>query len=190
MKKILAIIVVIVGLLAVIDQTLLKRDFVDPESKVEKYERLANPETVPVGLKVDYRAPDFTLKDMNGKVVSLEDYKGKKILLNFWATWCPPCREEMPHMQELYEEYKNDGFVVLAVNMVNTEKNPVVVEDFVEEFQLSFPILLDEYGEVAYQYEVLSYPTSYFIDTDGIIRSKVIGALNKKYMYEEMIRLP
>lgn len=190
MKKILLVIAVIVGLLVIIDQTVLKRDFVDPNSKVEKYQRLANPENLPVGLKVDHRAPVFTLKDLNGKVVSLEDFKGKKILLNFWATWCPPCRDEMPDMQELYQEYKNEDFVVLAVNMVNTEKNTAVVEEFVKEFQLSFPILMDEYGETSYRYEVLSYPTSYFIDSDGIIRSKVIGALNKNYMYEEMIRLP
>lgn len=191
MKKFLLIFVSIIILLVIIDRTILKKNSGNNDSiQSAKYERMENPESLPVGLKIEERAPSFSLMTLEGKEVTLEDFRGKKILLNFWATWCPPCKEEMPDMEALYEEYKEDDFVVLAVNVTITEKNREDVHKFAEEYKLSFPILMDESGKVASQYDILSYPTSYFIDSDGVVRAKIVGGIKKEVMYKEMILLP
>ncbi|GIN60913.1 hypothetical protein J27TS8_09060 [Robertmurraya siralis] len=191
MKKFLFIFVSIVILLFIIDRTILKQSS-DDSDKVsgEQYEKIADPDSLPVGVKKEERAPSFAITTLDGEDVTLDDYKGKKVLLNFWATWCPPCRKEMPDMQQLYEENRDDDFVVLAVNMTNTEKKRSDVVQFVDHYQLSFPILMDENGKVAQQYEILSYPTSFFIDSDGVIRGKIVGEMSKEMMYKEMILLP
>lgn len=191
MKKFLFIIASIVILLFIIDRTILKQSN-DDSDKVsrEQYEKMEDPDSLPVGLKKEERAPSITITTLDGEDVTLEDYRGKKILLNFWATWCPPCRKEMPDMQRLYEENHDDDFIVLAVNMTNTEKKRSDVARFVEQYQLSFPILMDENGKVAQQYEILSYPTSFFIDSDGVIRGKIVGEMSKEMMYKEIILLP
>ncbi|MEK4147700.1 TlpA disulfide reductase family protein [Robertmurraya sp. FSL W8-0741] len=191
MKKFLFIFVSIVILLFIIDRTILKQSS-DDSDKVsgEQYEKIADPDSLPVGVKKEERAPSFAITTLDGEDVTLDDYKGKKVLLNFWATWCPPCRKEMPDMQQLYEENRDDDFVVLAVNMTNTEKKRSDVVQFVDHYQLTFPILMDENGKVAQQYEILSYPTSFFIDSDGVIRGKIVGEMSKEMMYKEMILLP
>lgn len=191
MKKVLLIIALIVVLLFIVDKTILQdEEFVDQTEQVDQYEKLSNPESLPIGLKPENRAPSFSLTNLNGETVNIEDFKGKKVLLNFWATWCPPCKKEMPDMENLYKEYKDKDFVVLGINMTHTEKSEEVVSAFVKEYRLSFPILMDKNGEVSYQYELLSYPTTYFIDSDGVIRSKVVGELSKEHMYREMMKLP
>lgn len=191
MKKFLLIFASIVILLVIIERTILKNNHdMNDQLLHDQYERMENPDALPVGLKVEERAPSFALVTLEGEEVTLEDFRGKKILLNFWATWCPPCKEEMPYMQELFEDYKKDDFVVLAVNVTITEKNRDDVDKFITEHELSFPILMDESGKVARQYEVLSYPTSYFIDSDGVIRAKIVGGVSKEMMYKEMIQLP
>lgn len=191
MKKFLLVAAIIVVALFIIDITILQDDgLVEKTTEGNQYERYEDPSSLPIGLDLEERAPSFTLSTLDGKTVSLEDYKGKKILLNFWATWCPPCKAEMPDMQEMYEENKEKDFVVLGVNVTVTEKNADDVSTFVEDYQLSFPILMDVKGKVAHQFEILSYPTSYFIDSDGVIRGKVIGALSKETMYKEMSLLP
>ncbi|MGG0716885.1 TlpA disulfide reductase family protein [Robertmurraya massiliosenegalensis] len=191
MKKFLLIFVSIIILLVIIDRTILKKNSGENDSiQSAQYERMEDLESLPVGLKIEERAPSFSLTTLDGKEVTLEDFLGKKILLNFWATWCPPCKEEMPDMQELYVEHKEDDFVVLAVNVTITEKNRDDVNKFVEEYELTFPILMDESGKVANQYEILSYPTSYFIDSDGVVRAKIVGGLSKEVMFKEMILLP
>jgi peroxiredoxin len=191
MKKFLLVAAIIVIGLFIIDITILQDDgLVEKSTNGNTYERYEDPDALPLGLDLEERAPSFTLTTLDGKTVTLEDYKGKKILLNFWATWCPPCKAEMPDMQQMYEEHKNEDFVVLAVNVTVTEKKAEDVSAFVEEYGLTFPILMDEKGKVAHQFEILSYPTSYFIDSDGVIRGKVIGALSKESMYKEMSLLP
>lgn len=191
MKKILLVIGIIVILLFLLEFTVLKDKKLDNQSnQSETYERMENPDLVPLGLDPEERAPSFTIQTLTGETVSLEDFRGKRILLNFWATWCPPCKEEMPDMQTLYNEFKDQDFVVLAVNVTITEKSSEVVTKFVEDYDLNFPILMDEKGEVAHQYEILSYPTSFFIDSDGIIRKKIVGGLSKKVMQSEMSLLP
>jgi peroxiredoxin len=119
-------------------------------------------------------APDFTLKTPEGKEFTLSELKGNAVLVNLWATWCPPCRAEMPAIQKMYDEYKDQGFVVLAVNST-IQDNPLEIPIFTAEYNLTFPILLDELGDVSRMYQVRSLPSSYFINRLGIITEVVIG---------------
>jgi cytochrome c biogenesis protein CcmG/thiol:disulfide interchange protein DsbE len=121
-----------------------------------------------------FLAPDFSLKTTGGESFTLSNLRGQAVLVNLWATWCPPCRAEMSAIQNLYGEYKDQGFVVLAVNMTYQDDYSAI-EPFVKEYQLSFPILLEETGDVAKKYELRSLPSSFFIDRDGIIQEVVIG---------------
>ena len=127
-----------------------------------------------VPAKVDYAAPDLILEDLDGNTVSLKDYLGSVVLVNLWATWCPPCRAEMPAIEKVYQEYKDQGFVVLAINMTYQD-DPFEVVPFTEQYGLTFPILLEETGDVASAYQLNSLPSSFFINRDGIIDDIVIG---------------
>lgn len=125
-----------------------------------------------------FLAPDFELVTLEGEIVSLSNLRGKIVLVNFWASWCPPCRSEMPAMQKIYQEHGPDDFVILAVN--NTRRDTLSdVENFVTEQGLTFPILLDSNGQVSSLYQVHSLPTSFFIDRDGIIYEIIIGGMNE-----------
>ncbi len=122
-------------------------------------------------------APDFTLKTVEGKEISLSDLKGKAVLINLWASWCPPCRYEMPGIQAAYEKYKSKGLVVLGIDFT-VQDNLQDVKAFIQELHLTFPILLDETGDVsAGLYGMRGLPTSFFIDTDGVIQRIQIGAI-------------
>lgn len=134
-------------------------------------------EDTEIGIKKGNIAPDFELLSLDGEAVKLSDFAGKKVILNFWATWCPPCRAEMPHMEKFYEKY-GKGAVVLAVNLTHTEKKQSNVSTFVEDFELSFPIVMDEEGDVTGMYQVFAYPTSYMIDSQGIIQEIYRGAMD------------
>ncbi|WP_052455615.1 TlpA disulfide reductase family protein [Bhargavaea cecembensis] len=149
----------------------------------------ANPDAVveelpEMGLKPGELAPDFELATLDGKTASLSDYRGKKVVLNFWATWCPPCREEMPHMQRYYEENGGgEAFEIVAVNATETERgNGKAVAPFVEELGLTFPILMDEKGNTSELYEILFYPVTYIIDEDGVVIEQVMQPLTEKMM--------
>ena len=126
--------------------------------------------------EVKDKAQEFELQNLRGETVKLSDFRGKPVLVNFWATWCGPCRIEMPVIQEYYRRYKSD-FVVLAVN-IDESKN--TVQSFVDEYQLDFPVLLDQGGKVTDAYRVRGFPTSIFIDRDGNIRYQHIGALSEE----------
>lgn len=131
-------------------------------------------------------APDFAVYDLEGRVVQLSDFRGEKpVFINFWATWCPPCEREMPDMQRLYAE-RGDEFELLAVNFL--EHRPQVTP-WVEAMGLEFPILLDVTGDVSSRYGVWSYPTSVFIDKDGIVRGRVSGELSYAIMEDFIDRI-
>ena len=119
------------------------------------------------------KAQNFVLKDLNGNLVRLDDFRGTVVFLNFWATWCPPCRVEMPSMEKLYKEFKNKKFIILAVDM---QEGSETVRKFKEKFKLSFPILLDEDGVVASYYGVRGIPATYFIDREGYLYAVAMGA--------------
>jgi peroxiredoxin len=121
-----------------------------------------------------FLAPDFELKTPTGETIELSDLRGKAVLVNLWATWCPPCREEMQTIEKVYQEYKEQGFTVLAVNMTYQD-DPLAVMPFVNEQKLTFPILLDESGHMGNANQLRSLPSSYFIRRDGIINEVVIG---------------
>jgi len=122
----------------------------------------------------DFMAPEFSLQTLDGKTVTLSDLRGQAILVNFWATWCPPCKAEMPAMQKIYDDYKDQNFTILAINMTHQDEVGNI-PDFLNRYGLSFPVLLEESGQVAKTYQVRSLPTSFFIDPDGIIQDIVIG---------------
>ncbi|MBC8061285.1 MAG: TlpA family protein disulfide reductase [Clostridiaceae bacterium] len=124
-------------------------------------------------------APDFTLKDLNGNEVSLVDYRGKNVYLNFWATWCPPCRSEMPEIEKLYQETKDGDLVILAIDIGEDNKT---VTNFIKENQYNFKVLLDEKNEIASAYGISSIPVSLFIDKDGYIVNQQIGAMSLEQM--------
>ncbi len=121
-----------------------------------------------------FLAPNFTLDTLDGGTVTLSNLRGQVVLLNIWASWCPPCRAEMPAMQRVWEEYQEQGVVVLAVNSTGQD-TPADAQAFVSENGLTFPIPLDTGGEVTRLYRVSSLPTSFFIGADGVIREVVIG---------------
>ncbi|WP_438432710.1 TlpA family protein disulfide reductase [Gorillibacterium sp. sgz500922] len=130
------------------------------------------------GVTKGKRAPDFQLTDLNGKTIRLSDYSGKTVLVNFWATWCPPCRIEMPHMEEFYRKYNDQDTVILGINLTHTEKNLSEVQAFVSDNALTFPILYDKDGKVSDRYQITAYPTTLVVDPSGIILNKFQGAID------------
>jgi len=120
-----------------------------------------------------HSAPDFISENLRGGKSGLADYRGKIVLLNFWATWCMPCREEMPGMEALWRKYKDQGFAIVAIS---TDEGPKKrIETFSKLLDLSFPILLDPEGEVNDLYKVSTMPTSFLIDGNGKIISRIVG---------------
>jgi peroxiredoxin len=118
-------------------------------------------------------APDFTLPDVEGRPVRLRELRGKLVFLNFWATWCPPCRLEMPSMERLYQTFKETEFAMLAVSI--DRQGVEAVKPFVEELQLTFPALLDQKSEVARQYGLRGLPSTYLIDPEGRLIGAAVG---------------
>ena len=131
----------------------------------------AAPAAVP---QTGFLAPDFTLQTLDGESITLSDLRGQAVLINVWATWCPPCKAEMPAIEKMYNEYKDQGFVVLAINSTFQDAAGDIAP-FVTEYGLTFPILLDETSDVSRTYMVRSLPSSYFIDRQGIISEVVVG---------------
>lgn len=129
---------------------------------------------------------DFTLYDQNGKEHKLSDYKGKTVFLNFWATWCPPCKEEMPYIEQLYKEYNknNKDVVILVVASPNLDRegSKEDIIEFLQQEKYTFPVVMDNNGELAYQYGISAYPTTFIIDKEGYITQYVPGAMDKQTM--------
>jgi len=121
-----------------------------------------------------FLAPEFKLETSDGHLVALTDYRGKAVLVNLWATWCPPCRAEMPTIEKEYQAYQNQGLIVLGVNST-IEDDPTAIAPFVKQNNITFPILLDINGEASNLYELRSLPTSFFIGRDGVIKDVVVG---------------
>ena len=136
-----------------------------------------------VGIQPGEAAPDFSLETLDGEVVSLSELKGEKVILNFWATWCPPCREEMPEMQKFYDAHQDD-VKVIAVNFNEKDEK---VKDYLEEFGYTFPSPLDSDGATGTDYGVITLPTTYFINSEGIIQEqRHVGPMDYEFM-EEML---
>jgi len=129
-----------------------------------------------VGVDVGAQAPDFTLTDLQGQKVKLSQFRGQVVLVNFWATWCPPCREEMPSMEGLHRKFKDQGLVLLALNA--DEDGAPAVKNFLKGKNYTFPILLDTAADVQNLYQVFRFPETFIIDRNGNIVDHVIGARN------------
>ncbi|HLR23403.1 MAG TPA: TlpA disulfide reductase family protein [Pseudogracilibacillus sp.] len=139
------------------------------------------------GLGKGKKAPDFELETLDGETVKLSDYKGEKVIVNFWATWCPPCREEIPDLQKLYD---NKDIEILAIDLTETEQSMEDVEEFVfDEFEMTFPVLLDEESKIAEMYQVMAYPTSYLVDSEGTIQFLAMGAMTYEQMEKEVDKM-
>lgn len=121
-----------------------------------------------------FPAPDFTLDTLDGKKVTLSELRGKVVVVNFWATWCLPCREETPALEKSYEQYKDSDAVILGINLTDQDSISEV-DSFVQEFGLTYPILLDRDGRVGYLYQVKGLPTTFFINREGVIRTVLVG---------------
>jgi cytochrome c biogenesis protein CcmG, thiol:disulfide interchange protein DsbE len=162
MYVMLIAIVLAIGL--IVAQTLLLREGSPPHSLTGS-------------LVVGKPAPDFKLATIDGMSVSLSQFRGRPVLVNFWATWCIPCREEMPELVRSYEAHKAEGFVILGSNLTYTDSLPDV-QTFIKEFKMTFPVLLDKDGAVAERlYQIPGVPTSVFVKRDGTITHIQIGKM-------------
>lgn len=136
-------------------------------------------QAVGTGIPLGASAPDFELKTVEGQSFKLSDLRGQVVMINFFTTWCPPCRAEMPALQEVYVALEPQGLVILAVNL---GESGVAIRSFQEKLGLTFPIVVDKDDQVARRYDILPLPTSYFIDRDGIVRKKWTGAIRKEQL--------
>lgn len=127
--------------------------------------------------KVGNRAANFTLKDLNGDLVSLSDFEGQPVVINFWATWCGPCEAEMPDINDAYLRYRDEGLVVLAIDMA---EHPDTVRSFVNYYDLSFAILMDQSQDIGNHYGARALPTTYFVDTSGNIAHVYFGQMRQR----------
>jgi peroxiredoxin len=132
----------------------------------------SEPEDGPSRPEIGFTAPDFTLETLDGETVRLAKLRGQVVLINFWATWCRPCRDEMPAIQEAYDRHRDEGLTVLAVSVMESDTQ---VTDFVKEMELTFPISIDRYGSVSERYRTRSIPSSYFVDRSGVIQHVVVA---------------
>lgn len=138
-------------------------------------------EELTTGLGIGDLAPELTLETLDGKEISLSDFKGKHVMISFWATWCPGCRAEIPAKKQLYADLQGE-VEILAVNLTESERSESDVEQFVKEQGIAFPVLLDPESEAARAFHVLAVPTSYLIDSSGVIQYKTIGAMSYEAM--------
>lgn len=137
---------------------------------------------------MDQPAPDFTLTNLDGESLDTADLRGKNVLINFWATWCGPCRQEMPMLEAASEEHASE-LVVLAVNI---GEEPWRVKQFIHDLGLNFEVLMDENNQVQDLFRVRAYPTTYLIDTQGVVRAQHVGLLSETQLekYLERVDLP
>ena len=130
-------------------------------------------------------APEIVLKDLQGRDVKLSDLRGKVVLVNFWATWCKPCKEEMPAMQASYDKLRDKGFVVLAVNEL---EDTARVAEHIRTHGHTFEVVMDHNNQVANMYGVVGLPASFLIDPQGIVRERISGSLLTESHIEEMVK--
>lgn len=136
-----------------------------------------------------YTAPAFTLKTLAGSPASLSDYKGHPVLINFWASWCDPCRTEMPIIVAAYLAHREAGLVVLAINLTDQETTTKDIRRFVTEFQMPFPVLLDERGKVRERYKLRGVPTSVFVGADGVVRAVNPGPISDAALQQHLAEI-
>ena len=184
MKKKLIGLSVVMALVAIMLGTYIKKQIEASEAISEQAVSYEMNLDQTEGLGKGQIAPDFTLKTLTGETFTLSELKGKKVILNFWASWCPPCKKEMPHLQKYYEkEAKEDNAVIVAVNITHAERSMdrmKTVQQFVDGFDLTFPIPLMEEEGVDKLYQIITIPSTFMIDTEGRIQHQIIGPLDQE----------
>lgn len=170
-KKVIGAVVLVTLLTVMIVQAMEKK--AEPQNQTQTTETASQKN----GLEVGSKAPDFELKTLSGETFKLSNFKGKKVMLNFWATWCPPCKAEMPEMEQFYKQ-ANQDITILAVNL-DPEND---VKGFISKNGITFPILMDTQDQVNRTYQIISIPTTYFIDGKGVIQNKFTGAMQLDMM--------
>lgn len=136
----------------------------------------ANPNGRPPAPQTGHPAPDFTLTTLDGEEITLRELRGNPVVINFWGTWCGPCRAEMPAIEAVYNQYRDEGLVVLAIN---DAEPPNLVNAFVTDLGLTFPIVMDPQREVQFLYMVRAFPSTYFVDREGVIQRAVYGSMTQ-----------
>jgi peroxiredoxin len=177
-KKIIGLSIVMI-LVAIMVGTYIKKQIDASEAISEN--ALGYEMELEEGLERGQIAPDFTLETLSGESVTLSELKGKKVILNFWATWCPPCKEEMPHLQEYYEKNADkENVEIVAVNLTYSDGSKETVQQFIDSYELTFPTLLMEEEGLDTTYEVLTIPSTFMIDSKGRIQHHIVGPLNQE----------
>ncbi|WP_419727369.1 cytochrome c biogenesis protein CcdA [Terrisporobacter petrolearius] len=184
MKKHLGILKKIGGILLIISGLIMSFNGFNKINDITKDNYKAEVENKTESNKV--KALDFTLYDQYGKEHKLSDYKGKTVFLNIWTTWCPPCKAEMPHIEELYNEYNknNDDVIILGVSTPNlgNEGDEKHISQFLKDNEYTFPVVFDNNADLIYGYSIQSFPSTFIIDKEGYIRQYVPGAMDKETM--------
>lgn len=139
-----------------------------------------------VGVQIGNTAPDFSLKALDGSTLKLADLRGKPVMVNFWATWCPPCKEEMPAMEAAYEKARDQGIEFLGVDV---KEDPSVVEKFVKEKGYSWTFLLDQDGTAGQRYQITGIPETFFIDRNGVLQARVIGPMSPTVLESRLAKI-
>lgn len=189
-KKIGGAILIILGLVMILGGTdnifnyLKKSPSSSIESNQSKSGTNTKNNTQDLAKKDKIKPPDFTLTDQYGKMHKLSDYKGKTVFVNFWATWCPPCRNELPHIEEIYKEYNSNNVVIIGVTAPNigNEGSEKDITDFLNKHGYTFPVVFDNTGEVMSKYNINAFPTTFIIDKEGYINKYITGAMDKATM--------
>jgi thiol-disulfide isomerase/thioredoxin len=145
-----------------------------------------NPKDTVTGTEIGNLAPDFQLMNMEGQNVTLSDLRGNPVIINFWASWCGPCREEMPFLQQIYEKWNKEGVLLQTINL---RENPPQIAQYMQSNGLTFPVLLDTDGSVTQDYNVIGIPTTFFIDKDGVIQAKRLGPFSSTNEIETNISI-
>jgi peroxiredoxin len=140
----------------------------------------------PNAVKVGKEAPNFSLEQLNGPAITLSDLRGKGVVLNFWGTWCEPCKSEMPALQKQYELNKDKGLVIIGVNIGQA---PATVDPFVKQLGVRFPILLDSQSQITKLYRIGPIPTTFFIDPEGVVQEIFVGELNEAMIADKVAKI-
>ena len=167
---------ILFGLLAAPGCTLSAQD-------ITRQPGLPPPSKLSPAAEVGRLAPDFTLIDLESNSVTLSDFRGKAVFINFWATWCPPCRAEMPEIEAIYQEYKSKDVVVIGVDLYEAENE---VRQYVQQGGYSWIFVIDTTGEVTKNYAITAIPTSFFLDKEGVIQAMNVGAMTKRAMESKL----
>ncbi|WP_042471187.1 TlpA disulfide reductase family protein [Bacillus ndiopicus] len=186
MKKTISLLLVFL-LITIALVTYIKRQIEDNQKIAEA---AIGQEVELVGLDKGQFAPNFTLQTLDGQTVSLADYRGKKVMINFWATWCPPCKVEMPHMQNYYKKHAAiDNVEILAINLTYQDGSHKQIQQFVKGLDVQFPVLLAESKDITETYKTMAYPTTFMVDSEGRIQYQITGPLDLEMLQQYASKL-